>query len=386
MNKRTFLIIILLVVIAIALPLTVFLVQQQQELRSKAAPATTLAFSPSSGSAAVGVETAVDIVMNTGSNQVTAAELSFTFDPSFVQTSPAPRIIKGSGLTVELVQGSVLAGTASITVGANPGSPATGSNLQIARLSFTPAKTGTMTLRFAQTVRLAGVTEGSNVLASQPPDGTIIITGAGPTNTPLPTSGQATPTPTATLTPTPTGNVGIGGSAPPGTCTDTKPAGAPTITGAASGVNKVVLTWTQAADPVTHYSLTYGLAPGEQRFGATNIGDKNIRTYTVGQLSGGTTYYFKIKGVNGCAQGTASNEASSTPTGGQVQGPPPPFTTLITTTPIIQQPTPTLVEKPIGKDSSLSPNGQKPGELTPTTVFLGIGAFLLLIGGIFFFL
>jgi len=143
---------------------------------------------------------------------------------------------------------------------------------------------------------------------------------------PVPT---ATPTPTSVPTPTPTsapggdggGTVlGTGVSAP--VCNDTKPGSAPTLVNIAAGVNSVTLYWSLASNPVTYYLVTYGLSSGAQTYGNPNVGDKNTTSYTVNQLSGGITYYFRVRAGNGCMPGDYSNELSATPTGGFVTGGP----------------------------------------------------------------
>ncbi len=57
--------------------------------------------------------------------------------------------------------------------------------------------------------------------------------------------------------------------------------------------------------------MEYGTKSGDYPYGSTNIGGKGTRTYLVKSLSPNTTYYFKVRGGNGCATGTWSNEIST---------------------------------------------------------------------------
>lgn len=130
---------------------------------------------------------------------------------------------------------------------------------------------------------------------------------------------------TSTSSSTSSGGGTTSASAP--VCSDTKPASAPVLLSAVStGANSVILTWSRAANPVTYYLITFGLGSGLQQYGNPNVGGPDTTSYTVSGLSGGTTYYFKVRAGNGCAPGAFSNELSATPAGGVLTAAPEGFT------------------------------------------------------------
>jgi predicted GH43/DUF377 family glycosyl hydrolase len=112
-----------------------------------------------------------------------------------------------------------------------------------------------------------------------------------------------TPAPTPTPTPSSSASSGSVSAAP---CPDPVPAGAPQLLVAQPNYHgEVTLRWEKAPDPVTQYAIVYGFSPGNYSFGVVNAG--NVQTFTVGSLDPHITYYFAIRGVNGCAPGPLSN-------------------------------------------------------------------------------
>lgn len=107
-----------------------------------------------------------------------------------------------------------------------------------------------------------------------------------------------------------------GGSASAPVCNDAKPGSVPTLLSAvATGANEVTLTWTKASDPVTGYMVAFGLSAGDLRFGDPSQGSKNDTSRVIKNLSGGTTYFFRVKAANGCNASDYSNEIAVTASG-----------------------------------------------------------------------
>lgn len=98
-----------------------------------------------------------------------------------------------------------------------------------------------------------------------------------------------------------------GGSVGAPSCNEQAPTSAPKITSAlTSGKNEITLNWEKANGPVTHYVLAYGFEKGKPIYGNPNIG--NVTSFKVKGLSGGFTYFFKVRASNGCRPGENSSE------------------------------------------------------------------------------
>lgn len=80
----------------------------------------------------------------------------------------------------------------------------------------------------------------------------------------------------------------------------------------AKSSSSIELFFTDSGDPYDHYFIEYGTSSGSYQWGATDIGGKGTRTYTITDLSPNTTYYFRVRAGNDCATGEWSNELSAT--------------------------------------------------------------------------
>lgn len=201
MKKVGLLLVMLLLLVAI--PATIFLVGKNQELRQKAAPATSLAITPAIVSKKVSDTFSMEVTIDTGANQVVAAELHLVFDPAKLE---AQTITNGALFPNILASGIVDRGTASITVGAQSATkPVTGKGT-VAVVKFKALeKTDTpASIRLAPNTFVGSLGEGSvNVLVGSTPANVTITEGGtgGAGAAAVPT---ATPTATLKITPTPT--------------------------------------------------------------------------------------------------------------------------------------------------------------------------------------
>ena len=96
-------------------------------------------------------------------------------------------------------------------------------------------------------------------------------------------------------------------------CSDTPPGSkAPFIYSASpQSPTSILLAFTPADLPFDHYALEYGTSPGGYQYGVLNLGGENSQTFVIDHLTPQTTYYFRLRSVNGCAPGSASNELSA---------------------------------------------------------------------------
>lgn len=136
------------------------------------------------------------------------------------------------------------------------------------------------------------------------------VCSGGSTPTPTPTTGS---TPTNTPTPTPSSSSGSTQSSSSTssdsttvtvtTCSDTQPSSAPDLFQLKSAAEYVTLFFSPVS-PVSTYSVEYGNTSEANTYGVNFNGtSKGVQKYTIYGLSPGKTYYFRVKGVNGCKAG-----------------------------------------------------------------------------------
>ena len=197
------------VILVIIIGATYYLTQQKQDIRKKAAPATSLSFTSSSTTPKVGETFTLNIITDTGTNTVSAAEILIKFDPSLIKVNSitAGDFFVGGNTISDSINNNT--GTAQITLLASPTNPISGTGT-VAVINATTLKAGSNTFSFDQTTKMSGVGEGSTNIINRLTPLTITINTVAtttPTNTPTitpTTTPTSTPTDTPTTTPTTT--------------------------------------------------------------------------------------------------------------------------------------------------------------------------------------
>jgi hypothetical protein len=127
---------------------------------------------------------------------------------------------------------------------------------------------------------------------------------------------KTTGCPSASATPTSTtGSTSTTTATDSSVCKDTVGDTAPWMYGAvAQDAHSILLYFTQASDPTDNYAVKYGTNSGDYMYGADKLAIKaeSRMTYLVKGLEPNTTYYFKVRGGNGCMPGNWSNEIKAT--------------------------------------------------------------------------
>lgn len=93
-------------------------------------------------------------------------------------------------------------------------------------------------------------------------------------------------------------------------CNDTKPSDTPRIRKIYIKPTHAILYHTAVAKNNTYYFISYGFEEGDERFGVQfNYGASSGHwiKYKINSLTPNTTYYFKVRGGNGCKPGNWSS-------------------------------------------------------------------------------
>lgn len=194
MKKITSILVFALLLVAI--PIAVVYNNQQKEIRSHASPATILSFNPSSPAQKANDTFTLDVMVNTGSNTISASKLVINADGEKVKITG---ITAGSFLTNTLIDPVYTDTRASITLGSPPASPKQGTGT-LATVSFQVVGTSGISQITFTGSQIAGISEDTNVLSQSVPATITIVESVNPTATPTQII-TTTPVPTATPTP-----------------------------------------------------------------------------------------------------------------------------------------------------------------------------------------
>lgn len=84
---------------------------------------------------------------------------------------------------------------------------------------------------------------------------------------------------------------------------------APVLTSVVSNSDhQATLTWTDSANPVSNYLISYGVVSKNYIYGDPNVGGQGTTTFTVGSLSSNKKYYFVVAASNNCGASPFSSE------------------------------------------------------------------------------
>lgn len=199
MKKIVFFVVGILLLVAV--PATVYFVGRKQDIRSRAAPATTISFNPTSVTKAVDEQFTVNVNVNTETNSITAIKVAVVFDSTKLE---ATSITNGALAPKITASGVVSPGAASITVAAaSTTEPITGAGtVAIIRFKGKSPTTTPVIIKFDATTFASGLAESTNVITTMG-TASISITGSAIEETPTPTL-IPTITGAASLSPTPT--------------------------------------------------------------------------------------------------------------------------------------------------------------------------------------
>lgn len=293
-----------IVVLLIAIPVTVFLIQQQSKTKSGAVAATTISILPANKTASIGDQVNFQIEVNpataTTTNLVSLVKFTLMYDSTKLATSGSGFVVNTNAVSsiapLTILQGPTYGnGTISVTVSAGGNAAAVIQKVaDIATVTFTaiaatPTAPTQITFGNDTQVLSLGSTDqfNENVLSSANP-ASLIINGAGPTDTPTPTpTGEVTPTdtptptPAATVTPTPT----TAANAP--VCSSLT---ADNTSGTAPLTSNLTVAGSSANSTISKVSFTFGDGQSQDITSAGGIGTNSVSVLQAHTYSTAGTY------------------------------------------------------------------------------------------------
>jgi hypothetical protein len=312
MSKKILVIFVSILLLA-AIPITLFVVQQRQELRQKAAPATSLSFSPNQLTKAVGDEFEVDVVIDTGDNAIGTVIMDITFDPTKLQflsisnSAYFPNTLSesGDGQDGHIHEYHVRTN--------DPSQPFSGvDTVATIRFRSIAPTDNPISLSFTDLSAAFAYDEGAtNLLISTPP-ATMTITGEGatqPTLPAVPPTSNDTPsvTPETTVTISPSispsqivqATISPTATASAGTVTPSPTAGPLnlTVTSPANGGSTADTTPTITGNALADTNITLTFSPGGLT-GVTTTDSTGEWSFTPQTALGNGVYTLSVTGVD----------------------------------------------------------------------------------------
>lgn len=215
MSKKAIILILLVVVVMIGAAIGIYIIStQEQDVRTEAAPPVTLTLSPPSGSYAVGETFTLDMLIDSGGNDITSADIVLNYNPNVIKATG----VENGGFLPQEIGDPIITpeGVLIYSVYANPAQTGTG---LIGTVTFEALNAGTSEVIFSDNTVVAADEDQNPIdLQIDPNNATITVTGTGgipspspsPSSTPLGTPPGATNPPS----PSPSSSPGLGTPTP----------------------------------------------------------------------------------------------------------------------------------------------------------------------------
>lgn len=197
----------------LAVPITVYVVGQNSDIRKKAAPASTLAFSPSASSVKVGETFSLAVKLDTADNQVGLVQLRIIYDPAYLVAEDITNDLFAPSIRVSKKIDAT--GKASITVGAKDSTHPINGSGTIAIITMKAVKA-------SATPILVKFTPSPDTIANAlNEESTDVLIGRSPASITIKNADGSTATATTVITPTPTKIQAANTASPSGTLSTT---------------------------------------------------------------------------------------------------------------------------------------------------------------------